>query len=289
MSESVIADFVGKFNASSSERAEPVKARILLSQKRLVMAGDNGKTTVPLSAIFDVAVGQVPPDLGNFFDSTVTIAFRRDGTRHVAVVEADGEKIDKFSTVLFKALLNGTAMTVKHPAQVGGRVTGEEFYAAELFLRPQSVQFKRGEKTFVVTLSTVTDFERTRREIAGTDREVLSVRHMTDGQAVTTLAATDSTRRMELLGRYLRLEYSDIVGDIRDTSLSETETELLVAIYSTGPGVSLANVVDTDASQVQMLLTDLREKELIADGEQGPELTAKGRIVVSDTLEDVNA
>lgn len=123
MSESVIADFVATFNSERSTRAEPVKGRVLLSQKRLVLAADNSKTTIPLSAIFDVAVGHVPPDLGDFFDSTVTVAFEKGDDRFVAVVEADDETIEKFSTVLFKALLNGTDTTVQHPAEIGGRVT----------------------------------------------------------------------------------------------------------------------------------------------------------------------
>jgi helix-turn-helix protein len=59
-------------------------------------------------------------------------------------------------------------------------------------------------------------------------------------------------------------------------------------VYSTGPEVSLANVVDVEPTQVEMLLGDLRTKGLIADGQAETELTAKGRIVVSDKLEDVN-
>ena len=288
MSESVIADFVGKFNASASERGEPATGRVLLSQKRLVLAADAGKTTIPLSSIFDVAVGHVPEDLGEFFDSTVTIAFRKGDRRHVAAVEADDDKIEKFSTVLFKALLNGTTMTVKHPARLGGRVTDAAFHPAKLYLKPRRVRFKGPNSTFTVDLSTVTSFERSQREIDGRPREVLSVRHMQDGQAMTSLAAVDSGRKMSILGRYLRLEYSDIVADLKDISLSEDETELLVAVYSTGPEVSLAKVVDVEPTQVEMLLGDLRDKGLIADGQAETELTAKGRIVVSDKLEDVN-
>ncbi|MFB6083650.1 MAG: CheF family chemotaxis protein [Halorientalis sp.] len=288
MSESVIADFVAKFNASASERGEPVTGRILLSQKRLVLAADAGKTTIPLSSIFDVAVGHVPQDLGQFFDSTVTIAFRKDDRRHVAAVEAGDDKIEKFSTVLFKALLNGTTMTVKHPARLGGRVTDAAFHPAKLYLKPRQVRFKGPDSSFTVDLSTVTRFERNTREIDGRKREVLSVRHMQDGQAITSLAAVDSGRKMSILGRYLRLEYSDIVADLEDIELSDEETELLVAVYSTGPGVSLAGVIDAEPSHVEMLLGDLRKKGLIADGQEETELTAKGRIVVSDKLEDVN-
>lgn len=288
MSESVIADFVAKFNASASERTEPATGRILLSQKRLVLATDAGKTTIPLSSIFDVAVGQVPQDLGKFFDSTVTIAFRKGDHRHVAAIEAGDDKVEKFSTVLFKALLNGTTMTVKHPARLGGRVTNAAFQPAKLVLKPRMVRFKRPDSPVTVDLSTVTSFERSQREVDGKPREVLSVRHMQDGQAMTSLAAIDSGRKMGILGRYLRLEYSDIVADLEDISLSGDETELLVAVYSTGPGVSLANVVDVEPSQVEMLLGGLREKGLLADGQAETELTAKGRIVVSDKVEDVN-
>lgn len=292
MSESVIADFVAGFNASTVDRGEPKKGRIVLSQKRLVLAtkaSSGGKVTIPLSNIFDVAVGHVPPDLGDFFQSTVTIAFRQGNTRHVAAVEADDEKISKFSTVLFKALLNGTPMTVKHPERIGGRVTGENFAPARLMLKPQAVTFTSDQSSFDIDLSTVTDFEQTKREIKGGVRETLQIRHMRNGQALTSLLATDSSREMSLLGRYLRLEYSDIVEDLADVELTEDKTELLVAVYSTGDGVSLANVLDTEPSQITMLLNDLEADGLVASTETGTELTPKGRIVVSDRLEAVNA
>jgi helix-turn-helix protein len=111
---------------------------------------------------------------------------------------------------------------------------------------------------------------------------------MGNGQSLTTLAATDSGRKMSILGRYLRLEYSDLMSDLEDVSLSEEQIETLVAIYSTGPSVSLAAVLGQDASQVSMILTDLQKNELVVDGEDGPKLTPKGRVVVSNHLEDVN-
>ncbi|MFB6128790.1 MAG: CheF family chemotaxis protein [Halorhabdus sp.] len=290
MSESVIADFVATFNSERSARGKPVKGRVLLSQKRLVLAADDSKTTIPLSSIFDVAVGHVPPDLGDFFDSTVTVAFEKGDDRFVAVVEAEDDTIEKFSTVLFKALLNGTEATVQHPAEIGGRVTDAEYVPAKLFLEPQGVRFKRQGDAFSVTLAEVTKFERSKREIAGTERAVLAVRHMPDGQAITTVAAIPSARKLSLLGRYLRLEYSDLMGELKDVDLADPEIELLVAVYSTGDmaGVPLANVLDREASEVTMLLNDLEEKELITTGNSEPTLTPKGRVVVNRHLEDVN-
>jgi len=234
-------------------------------------------------------VGYVPPNLGEFFDSTVTVAFNMNERRHVAAVEASDDKIEKFSTVLFKALVNGTAMTVKHPARVGGRVTGEEFYPAKLFLEPHSVAFRGSENRFSVDLSMVTNCDRMRREIAGATRDVLLVRHVVEGRALTSLAATDSSRKMGILGRYLRTEYSDLVADLKDVELSEAETELLVTIYSTGPDVSLANVLDVEPSQVEMLLSDLEQKELLVRTEETTEITGNGRIMVSNNIELLNS
>ncbi|MFB6139010.1 MAG: CheF family chemotaxis protein [Halosimplex sp.] len=289
MSESVIADFVATFNSEASARAEPVKGRILLSEKRLVLAADEGKVTIPLSSVFDVAVGHVPDGLGDFFNSTVTVAFEKNGNRMVAAVEADDEKIGKFTTVLFKAVLNGTDVTVKHPARVGGRVTDASFEPAKLYLEPGSVRFRRADDSVDVDLSTVSDFDRLSREINGTDQAVLAVRHLSGGQATLSLAAMGSARKMSILGRYLRLEYSDLMADLEDVTLSDEQVELLVAVYSTGPSVSLANVLDIDASQLTMVLNDLRKDELVVDADDGPTLTPKGRVVVSKHLEDVNS
>lgn len=292
MSESVIADFVGKFNSEGLNRSDPIKGRVVLSQKRLVLAANrDAKSTIPLSAIFDVAVGHIPPDLGDFFDSTVTVAFERNGKRYVAVVEADDDKIEKFSTVLFKAILNGTEMTVKHPAKLGGRVTGAAFVPARLSLKPGVVAFTHSEGRTEVALPAVTDFQRDNTEIAGQQRPILKVRHTVGGQATTTLAATESPRKMSILGRYLRLEYSDLMADLAEVDLSPEEKEILVAIYSGagGQGISLSSILDMEGAQVTMLVNDLEEEGLVLDTEDGTELTPQGQVYVNHHLEDVNA
>lgn len=290
MMESVIADFVATFNSEWTARTEPTKGRVLLSQKRLVLVAGDEKTTIPLTDVFDVVVGYVPDHLGEFFDSTVTVAFSKNDRRLVAAIEADDETIEKFSTVLFKALLNGTESTVKHPAEVGGRVTDQVFAPAKLSLMPQGVQFDRSSGSFTISLVNVTKFSRETRTISGVKQSTVTVRHMPDGQSLTTIVALPSSRKLSLLGRYFRLEYSELMGDLKDVELSEAEKELLVAVYSAGDiqNVPLANVIDREASEVTMLLTDLEEKDLLQTTDYGPSLTSKGRVVVNQQLEDVN-
>ncbi|QSG06792.1 CheF family chemotaxis protein [Halapricum desulfuricans] len=290
MSESIIADFVASFNSQKSARSEPVRGRVLLSRKRLVLAAEEGKTQIPLTSIVDVAVGQVPDELGDFFNSTVTVAFERNDRQFVAAIEADDETIEKFNSVLYKALLNGTEATVKHPARIGGRVTGAEFTPAKLFVNPRRIRFKRQDGTFTIRLTTVTGFERLSREIAGATRPVLSTTHNRNGQAIVTLAALPSSRKMNVLGRYLRREYREVMEEIRDVDISDAETELLVTVYSTGDmdGIPLAGVLDLEASEVELLRGRLEEKGLVTDSEDGLQLTPAGRVVVNNHLEDVN-
>jgi len=291
MSESVVADFVAQFNAEHTARRDPVKGRVLLSQKRLVLAAsDSDKITIPLSAVFDVAVGHVPPGLGDFFDSTVTVAFERSGNRYVACISADEAKVDKFSTVLFKAILNGSDASVKHPARVGGRVTDRAFTPTKLSVERGIVRFVADEHAVEIRLGNVTGFDRNTREVAGADRPVLEIRHMENGQSTVTMAATDSSRTLSILGRYIRLEYSELMADLEDIDLSTDETEILVALYSGAgtEGISLPAIVDEDPQQVTMALNSLREDGLLADTDEGTTLTPKGRVVVSNHLEDVN-
>lgn len=291
MSESVIADFVAQFDSSVATRSEPTKGRVLLSEKRLVLAvNNNDRLTIPLTKMLDVAVGHVPDEIQGFFESTVTVAFELQGRRHKAVVEADNDTIQKFATVLFKAILNGTRTTIKHPARVGGRVTSESFVPARLYLRSRSVRFKKDDEIVEIELPRVTKFSRANRDINGQSQPVLEFQHMPSGEAMVTMAALNSRRKMTILGRYLRLEYTELMNELKDIEITGDEKEILTAIYSGGgqEGVSLAGIVDIDPSNVTMILNRLEEKELVVDTPSGTQLTPKGQIVVNRHLEEVN-
>lgn len=289
MSEAAIADFLAAFVPALGEGSEPVRGRVLLSPKRLVLAGSEKRTTVPLEGVFDVTVGRAPRELARFFDDVLTIAYEREGRRHVAVVEGDAETVERFTGVLFKALLSGTSALVVHPARLGGRITDAPTRKATLRLGSKTVSFREASEPIAIDLSAVTHFEKRTREIGGRSRPVLSVRHTQDGVAITTEATLGSHRRMNLLGRYLRREYTDVMAELDEVALSAEETEALVALYSAPAGASLAGLLGNDSSMVGLILDGLREKELVADRKNATELTPKGRTVVNTRIEDVNA
>ncbi|SFR30957.1 CheF family chemotaxis protein [Halorubrum sodomense] len=289
MGESVVADFVGRVHATSQETDEPVTGRVLLSQRRLVLATDDGKETIPLSRVFDVVVGSVPGDLRSFFNESVTIAYESDGSRRSALVEGESEDMDRFVRLLFKTLLRNVTVTVRHPAKVGGRVTDATDHRASVSVSPGEIRFGDCPEPFAVDLSAVIDYERTDRTLGGKKRPALVFRHVADGQTVTSITTVPNERALNILGRYIKIEYDEAMEDLESFDPTEEQLEILVSIYSAGGEATIADVVTGDVTQTSMVLDSLREAGLVADGDAGTTLTRKGQMIVSSHLESVNA
>jgi len=288
---SVLADFPGRFSVAGSERDGPAEGRIVLGEDRLVLAAsEDDRVTIPLSAVFDVASGNEAAMLDAIPGTPVTVAYENETSRTTAVVAAEEATIGKFTTVLFKALLNGTRVTLQHPAKVGGRVLDTAFKGGLLTLKSGGVVFDTDEGPVTIPLSSIVDFDRETRAVDGTDRPVLVVSHVDTGEALTTLAATDSPRKLSILGRYLRQTYDTVLESLQQLSLSEPETETLATLYSAGDmDVSLTSVLEKKPQTVKRILHALHQKGLIESGENAPVLTAKGQIVVNQYLERVNS
>lgn len=288
MSETVVADFVGRFHTVDVESDEPVSGRILLSHKRLVLATGDFKTTIPLSKVIDTNIGTVPPALGEFFSDTITIAYADGDDKKTAVIEGKGENVERFKTVLFKVLLSGQTVVVKHPAKRGGRVTDAEDRKMKLKFSKGTLRLEGNGADFEIDLSAVTSFSREKRDLDGKVRPALAVDHASEGTTLTTIITLPNNRKLNLLGRFLKLEYSDLMEDIEEMSFTEEQIEALVTLYSAGGRADLSQLLTGDVNETQIILDQLRDKELIRNVDNAMELTAKGQAVVSDHIEDVN-
>ncbi len=288
---SVLADFQARFDAESEQFDGPAEGRVLLGEAQLVLAAsDDKKVKIPLDSVVDINVGSVPQVFDALPGSPVTVAFEEGGRHSVALVAADEDTIRKFSTVLFKAVLNGSSATIKHPEKLGGRVLDTPFQGGILSLQSGKVAFDTNEGPVSIALDSVVDFSRDSRAIDGTDRPVVVVSHMQNNEAMTTVAATKSNRKLSILGRYLRREYRKLMASLENIELSDPETETLATIYSAGDmGVSLSSVLGIEPKLVKRILHSLHEKGLIESGEEGPVLTSKGQVVVNHYLERVNS
>ncbi|WP_144901613.1 CheF family chemotaxis protein [Halobellus captivus] len=293
--ESIVVDFVANFVAGGDATFEPVKGRVLMSGRRLVLATAKTKTTIPIGSVFDIAVGQVPPEVEEFFDYTVMVGYVENDRRRTTVIGANRETIEKFTLLLFRATLNGSTALVTHPAKVGGRVMDTAAQRSGLHLDYESVTFPgsdvdtTGDGPFSIDLASVIFFEvieRTNDE--GEATLVLSVQHVENGQTVTSEISMTSRRKMNILGRYLRLIYHWIKSDVRDVDVEESELEVLVGLYSTPEEIDLASLLDIEAAELEARLASLYEDGLITAVEPPIDLTPQGRFIVNDEFEDIN-
>lgn len=288
---SVLADFTARFVAESDEVETPTPGRLVLRRDQLALvASEDEQLTVPLSSVFDVRTDTVPQVFDPLPGTPVTIATDHAGSKEVILVASDESTIRKFTTILFKVLLNGSHATLEHPAKLGGRVLDTPARDSILGVEQGGLTFETSDGPVRVTLDTVIDFARERRTVDGQQRPAVVVDHVRNGDTLTTIAATESNRILSVLGRYLRREYDAQMQSLRELSLSEAETALLTTLYSTGAqSVSLASVLGIAPKRVKQLLQALHEKGLIESSGGSPVLTSKGQIVVTQYLERVNA
>ncbi|MFW6458457.1 MAG: CheF family chemotaxis protein [Halodesulfurarchaeum sp.] len=287
MGDAVVADFITDVIPDTGSFEEPVTGRVLMNREQVVIVTEDGRVSFPIESVFDVAYGSAPPELRAFFEDTVSIAYEKGEQRRIALIEGADETVSRFTDLLFKGILNGTTVAVKHPAKVGGRLTDESFHKAKLFVDPSSVKFKTSDP-FAIDISTVSHFEQISREVRGQSRGVLSVRHADSGSIVTTELALDPQRKMNVLGRFLRIEYSQLQKELEDVSLQDEEVEILVGLYSGATEGSLAGMLGVDTSRISSMLHRLEEKALLEETPEGWQLTAGGKLTVGEHLEEVN-
>lgn len=295
--ESIVVDFVANFVAGGSGTFEQLKGRVLMSDRRLILATSDSKTVVPLTSVFDVAVGQVPPEVEKFFDHTVMVGYVVNGTRRTTVVGGDRETIEKFSVLLYRATLRGSVVALKHPARVGGRLQDEPIREVGLRLETDRVSFPGTEDltlsdgVFSIGLGNIVFFEVLERTVNGQQRLVLSVQHVTQEQTVTTEVSMESRRKMNILGRYLRQMYHYLASDVRNLDVSDDALEVLVGLYSTagmGGEIDLAPMLGVEADELDGHLDSLHDDGLIESVEPPHEITPQAQFLINERFEDIN-
>lgn len=321
MSESVVADFVAEAVHDGLQDDEAARSRVLLSEDRLVLASADGRTAIDLEDVFDVVVTRIPEELGSFLDQSVLVAYATAEDRRTVQIRGEHDRIDRFATFLYKAVLRGEGAEIRHAVREGGRVLDPPRRPVAVEPTPDAITFRRdGEVT--IDLEDVTEVVYERREVDGEERPVLSVRHVTDGTATTTEVFHASPHRLNVLARHLRTEYYRAEEVLAEIDLSDRETQALVALYGgvdpsavsrvvaeerrddlrggsglaspSGPvdtggqgGVGGGADADDDATdESAAILEALVEKGLVDDADTG-RLTHDGALVAVHRIDDV--
>ena len=289
--ERPVVDFVASFVAGGNGPYVPLRGRVVMSARRLVLVNAAARTSVPFGAIDDVAIGRVPENVADLFDDTVLVGYAlRDGSRRTAIVGADAEHVDRFAGLLYRALLEGQDVTVRYATRVGGRLRDDtpiRTCASSLDVDAGTLAFEDEGNGWAETVEVgeVGYVRWVDRTIGGESRTVLSVEHVEDGSALTTELWMRSPRRLNVLGRFLRQEFATAAAGASTVDVGEDELEVLVAIHTLGTDAGdMIRADETMSERCDWLV----EQGLVEDGPTGLQATAQGHVLLNRHFESVN-
>jgi helix-turn-helix protein len=281
-SERKLLDATGRFaqvvrDGSKTTDVEWTDGRILLSNRRLILAEANGKRTIPLSKIdaiegrYDVnrAIAQV--------SEYVSVRVGRD-VYVVSTGDAEG-----FEHTLHKTILDGTIVLVKHPAIEGGVVQNADWRKARVKLGDDAVNLAVEDGSFVpIEIDDVGTVERDTRSVRSTERPVIEAEHTEDGTSVETYLSGNETH-CSVLGSVLRRGAERNASSIE---LNTAETEVLMALYSGVSSFEVPEFLDMDPDDVEAIYEELVELDVLQEVRVRREVALKprGRNIASESM-----
>ncbi|MDH5021164.1 chemotaxis protein CheF1 [Halobacterium rubrum] len=286
-SEYKIADGSGKFlqavkDGRRMKDAQWSNGRILLSNKRIVLAGNDGKRNLPLSEVQGLSgrydVNQTVAEVGDY----VSIRMSNESVVLVSL----GDNTESFESKLYGALLDQTELQVKHPAVKGGVVTDEEFERARIKVDESELSVAMSNGSFVsVELDDVGSAEAASLDVNGEKKPVLKVEHTIDQDtSVQTYFATDS-HTASILESLLTKEAQKSQGSVE---LSETEKRVLMALYSGVSSFEIPDFLGMDVDEVEEIFERLVEVDVLEEVRKRREVTMKtrGRNIASEAINE---
>ncbi|MDS0259793.1 CheF family chemotaxis protein [Haloarcula sp. S1CR25-12] len=281
--EHKVLDASGDFQYVVRE-GEPVadpkwqSCRLIVTNKRVVLATNDGKTPIPHSNISvpdepDAAVPEdVPPG--------ATVLSVGD-----TVLLVDASNVSDFAFEYRRATLQGEVILARHPAVVGGVIQDDaEWSKARFRLDDDEVrlQFPGGGST-VFDIDDVGTIETGESSVLGDQRTVVEVEHTDEeGRSVETHLSgmPHHTEALEAL-------FGAVVeGREDDYELSEMESQVLMALYSGVSPFEMADFVGTtpdDVEEIYQTLLDVGAVDKVRTRTE-VSLNAQGRNMASEAM-----
>jgi hypothetical protein len=279
-----VADTHGRFlraekNGRKVQDATWASGRILLSNRRLILAGNGGTQTIPLSAVEGLEgrmdVNQDVASVAEYLSLRVS-----NGVILVAP-KAYGD----FEQDFYGAVLNDGTFLARHPAVEGGVVQNTEWERSRLKVEAEAVSMATVSGTFIeIRLDDIGDIATGRRTVLDDERVVIEVEHSDEETSVQTyVSGTD--RQMSFLESLLRKGEEQSETSIE---LSETDKQVLTALYSGVSPFDIPSFLDVDVDEVERLYVRLIDHNVLDEVRVRHEVTlnARGRSIASDVISE---
>lgn len=253
------------------------ECRVLLSNKRLILACGDNKKTITLSSIESIEGRE---------DSTQSIAamsnylsLRIDND----VIVITTNSYDEFELAFYNAVIDKAVIRVKHPAVEGGVVQGTSWVKGRVSVEESGlmVALKSGSLA-ELELEEITQLSRERQAIQGSKRLVLQVSHVDEGTSIET-HITASERKVRFIETFLREgeEQNELEVD-----LSPKEEEVLMALYSGVSPFVIPEFTGQDVETVEETYDKLLELDVVDMVRERHEvaLNSRGRNIASEAM-----
>ncbi|WP_158853443.1 CheF family chemotaxis protein [Halorhabdus sp. CUG00001] len=282
--EHTLADAKGRFvqvvkDGRKLNDVEWIPGRLVLSNKRLVLASNEGKRTISVADIRSIRTRQNVNEAIAQVSGYISIQHGRD----VLLLSPADE--DQFATELFRARLDQQVVLAKHPAVKGGVVQDTDWEKARVKVGEDAVELAISSGQFVeIALDDVGTVAETERTVMGDERTVLEAEHAIDGTSIKTYLS-GSSGDSAVLASLLRSGDQHVESDI---DLSDDEREVLMALYSGVSPFEIPDFVGMDVDEVEAIFDGLAERDVVERVRTRREvgLKPRGRSIAGDVIGD---
>ncbi|MCU4798783.1 hypothetical protein OB920_00140 [Halobacteria archaeon HArc-gm2] len=282
--EQKLVDTAGDY-CYAVKNGEPVadpqwnSCRLVMTSKRLVLANNSGKQTLPHSNIEIVDDDVVPETIDAAGATPLRIG------DNVVLFDATG--VSDFEREYCRATLHGEIILANHPAVVGGVVQDDSEWRKTRFrLDDETITLGfpgGGSTSFAV--DDVGTIETATRQVMGDERTVLEVEHTDEeGRSVETHFSGMDHHTTALQSLFERV-IEDREGDYE---LSETENQVLMALYSGVSPFEMADFVGLPVDEVEEIYQKLLDVGAVDEVRTRTEvaLNAQGRNMASEAMSE---
>lgn len=282
------------FYVSTTDTETPTPGELTVTQSEIVVTpedSDHTKKSIQYTDIVDITIGNPPPMMQREFHETINIKFNFESNDNpeICIIESNPNYNPLFSEGVFKKILSYTEVLFEFGAEKGGRTVESTTRKAKLNLSSEGLQFKTKNTIEKIPLGSIVKMQPEKREINGEHRDVLTLKHTHEHTVYTTHIAISNKNLMRLFRRYIKNTYGELLEEVKQLTVNDDTTELVVGLYTTSSIKQTANVIaNGDKQQFKLIYNKAHGKGLVNEFGKEPILTQKGKLLANKQLENIN-
>ena len=254
--------------------------RIILSNKRVVLVGNGGKRTFALSSVDDIGGRYDANQEIQRVSSYLSLRIGDD----VFLIAA--EEHEEFRTNVYRAFLDRKVIKARHPAIRGGVVQDTEWEQARVKVEAGGISVAQQSGAFVrLELDDIGTLEETERTVMGEKAPVIEAEHTDDEGTSVQTYLSGKPWMVAVIKSYLGEGHDRNRGAVE---LSESEREVLMALYSGVSSFEVPNFLGMEVDRVEEIFDRLIEAEVLEEVRTRREvaLEPRGRNIASEAMNE---